>query len=523
MSKVLASRLREAVLVVDFFWDRLHWVPQSILFLPKEEGGQGLVHLASRARCLSAFSSYRDSSPDLQTWFGGVYPAASCRVWILLRKQRREQADSLYWLLQEPVLFGGFLDCPSWSGPTLSRLLRAAGVSTLGQVVELAGPRLDDPVGLAAQLGLRSTRIMGQILKHWRQKLTAEQFLLLNDFCYGSLQQNCEDPFPSIIRLFPDFKNCSGPLLELADSVGVSLEDASGKTLYRLVVKTLNRSKLNDRTDTPWRTYLNLGPDVKPAWRSLYKPPLTKKHADLQWRILHGIVAVNSFISVINAAVEDKCPFCGQRETVYTRQHKKKCQILNFVLGQAKMAVYLSRRRKVEEDVNIDVVPVFVNMHVRGHRAGCGGSGGRSGTAALNQVGREDEQAVVLFLDQVDQGKPRHRDRCHGERHEMFVPVLPLTQPATKVILSNVPPFITDEFLSRELSRHGKVSPIRKILSGCKSAAETRGVSPETALYDPEPPGGLSLTLGAQPHRRQLYMILNHRGEELSLTGDNFI
>ncbi|KAI3362878.1 hypothetical protein L3Q82_001913 [Scortum barcoo] len=30
-----------------------------------------------------------------------------------------------------------FLDCPSWSGPTLSRLLRAAGVSTLGQVVEL--------------------------------------------------------------------------------------------------------------------------------------------------------------------------------------------------------------------------------------------------------------------------------------------------------------------------------------------------------------------------------------------------
>ncbi|KAI3360399.1 hypothetical protein L3Q82_002309 [Scortum barcoo] len=141
--------------------------------------------------------------------------------------------------------FGGFLDCPSWSGPTLSRLLRAAGVSTLGQVVELAGPRLDDPVGLAAQLGLRSTRIMGQILKHWRQKLTAEQFLLLNDFCYGSLQQNCEDPFPPI-RLFPDFKNCSGPLLEPADSVGVSLEDASGKTLYRLVVKTLNRSKLND-------------------------------------------------------------------------------------------------------------------------------------------------------------------------------------------------------------------------------------------------------------------------------------
>ncbi|KAI3359137.1 hypothetical protein L3Q82_002592 [Scortum barcoo] len=246
----LLSRI-QAVLV-DFFWDRLHWVPQSILFLPKEEGGQGLVHLASRGAAFpSAYSSYRDSSPDLQTWFGGVYPAASCRVWILLRKQRREQADSLYWLLQEPVLFGGFLDCPSWSGPTLSRLLRAAGVSTLGQVVELAGPRLDDPVGLAAQLGLRSTRIMGQILKHWRQKLTAEQFLLLNDFCYGSLQQNCEDPFPPI-RLFPDFKNCSGPLLELADSVGVSLEDASGKTLYRLVLSRQPPFPQVDFTSRVW-------------------------------------------------------------------------------------------------------------------------------------------------------------------------------------------------------------------------------------------------------------------------------
>ncbi|KAI3373356.1 hypothetical protein L3Q82_006654 [Scortum barcoo] len=106
----------------------------------KGGGWTGSGPSSQQGRCLSAFSSYRDSSPDLQTWFGGVYPAASLQ-------------RNLY-------CFGGFLDCPSWSGPTLSRLLRAAGVSTLGQVVELAGPRLDDPVGLAAQLGLRSTRVM---------------------------------------------------------------------------------------------------------------------------------------------------------------------------------------------------------------------------------------------------------------------------------------------------------------------------------------------------------------------------
>ncbi|KAK3537057.1 hypothetical protein QTP70_000278 [Hemibagrus guttatus] len=35
--------------LVDFFWEGLHWIPQSVLHLPKEEGGQGLVQLSSRA------------------------------------------------------------------------------------------------------------------------------------------------------------------------------------------------------------------------------------------------------------------------------------------------------------------------------------------------------------------------------------------------------------------------------------------------------------------------------------------
>ncbi|KAK3511884.1 hypothetical protein QTP70_027480 [Hemibagrus guttatus] len=46
-------------LLVDFFWDGLHWIPQSVLHLPKEEEGQGLVQLASRT---AASSSSRDSS-----------------------------------------------------------------------------------------------------------------------------------------------------------------------------------------------------------------------------------------------------------------------------------------------------------------------------------------------------------------------------------------------------------------------------------------------------------------------------
>ncbi|KAM4579169.1 uncharacterized protein V3H82_008444 [Fundulus diaphanus] len=102
--------------------------------------------------------------------------------------------------------------------------------------------------------------------------------------------------------------------------------------------------------------------------------------------------------------------------------------------------------------------------------------------------------AVVLFVEKVEQAHLLVETGISV--HGSFLQVLPLVQPDTKVILSNVPPFVSDEFLVKELSRHGKlVSPIRKILSGCKSPLLKHVVS----------------------HRRQLYMILNKRDEELNL------
>uniref|UniRef100_G3N4Y3 CCHC-type domain-containing protein n=1 Tax=Gasterosteus aculeatus TaxID=69293 RepID=G3N4Y3_GASAC len=99
--------------------------------------------------------------------------------------------------------------------------------------------------------------------------------------------------------------------------------------------------------------------------------------------------------------------------------------------------------------------------------------------------------AVVIFLDQVEKV-----NRVVGGLtvNEMFVQVLPLTQPATKIVLSNVPPFISDEFLSRELSRHGKVvSPIKDLVWTSQ------------------------LLKHVVSHRRHLNMILNNRNVELNL------
>ncbi|KAK3557976.1 hypothetical protein QTP86_005635 [Hemibagrus guttatus] len=62
--------------------------------------------------------------------------------------------------------------------------------------------------------------------------------------------------------------------------------------------------------------------------------------------------------------------------------------------------------------------------------------------------------------------------------------VSPLSSPAKKVILSNVPPFISDKAIANELSRYGRlVSPIKRIPLGCKSSLIKHLVSFRRMVY----------------------------------------
>lgn len=77
------------------------------------------------------------------------------------------------------------------------------------------------------------------------------------------------------------------------------------------------------------------------------------------------------------------------------------------------------------------------------------------------------------------------------------VSVLPLSTPSKKIMLSNVPPFIKNEALERELSRYGKImASIKMIPLGCKN---------------PEIKHVMSF-------RRQTFMLLKEQGEVLYLS-----
>lgn len=55
---------------------------------------------------------------------------------------------------------------------------------------------------------------------------------------------------------------------------------------------------------------------------------------------------------------------------------------------------------------------------------------------------------------------------------ETYVPVTPLSAPATKVTISNIPPFICNDAILKELQRFGKIaSPVKAVPLRCKNAA----------------------------------------------------
>lgn len=90
--------------------------------------------------------------------------------------------------------------------------------------------------------------------------------------------------------------------------------------------------------------------------------------------------------------------------------------------------------------------------------------------AAENVVGRGNllaasrvNKAVVIFAKTVELANELIQKGVVLK--DQLTPVLPLSSPSKKIILSNVPPFLKNEVLARELSRFGKlVSPIRKFV-----------------------------------------------------------
>ena len=253
--------------MVNFFWSKKHWVPQSVLFLSRDEGGQGLVHLASRTATfrIQFIQRYLTGPEDL-VWrdvagcilrcvnnlgldatlfltdfkflkLGGLPPfyQGVFKSWALFKSKRSEKCDSLYWLLKEPLICGARLDVCSSTVPGLMGALCRSNFVCLSQLVEAAGLALMDSRALSSVLGVRSVRLMQRSLELWMKRLTEREKVLLLKHSRGEAEPDPADPYPEI-HLCPGFTELSSPLLKHNDEKKLSLLKADKKSLCIQVV-----------------------------------------------------------------------------------------------------------------------------------------------------------------------------------------------------------------------------------------------------------------------------------------------
>ncbi len=97
------------------------------------------------------------------------------KLWSLFRIQKVESSHTLYWLLEESLILGTRLDVSdSCNIHGLSSALQKSGTTTLGQMLTLAGPNLENAEVTSQHLGIISDRIVSIFLCKIKAALTAE-------------------------------------------------------------------------------------------------------------------------------------------------------------------------------------------------------------------------------------------------------------------------------------------------------------------------------------------------------------
>lgn len=226
--------------------------------------------------------------------------------------------------------------------------------------------------------------MLNQLLEGCKHQLAASELELISEFFERQKPANRNYPFPDV-RLTPVLGNVPDSQLLLKNVQPVDLSSLTGKHMCNTLVKVLNQHSPAGQVDTTWRMQL---------------PPLAKWGRNLQWRILHRASAVKGFLSNINLNISAECPFCDHRKTVfhcfsecgplfvlflllsgmfsllretfshtvfilgfrYNLNEKVKCQFLNFLIVQAKLAICISRRNKIGGSWDLDLQTIFYRM-----------------------------------------------------------------------------------------------------------------------------------------------------------------
>ncbi|KAG6939779.1 hypothetical protein G0U57_021761 [Chelydra serpentina] len=173
-----------------------------------------------------------------------------------------------------------------------------------------------------------------------------------------------------------------------------------------LVLHTLHFLTLASRLDTKWRDYLPPKEGEEPRWASLYSTLVPRPAGDIGWRLLHGAVSTGVHLAWFTP-IPEACPFCGVREDLahaylecarlqplfrllqnlllrfwlhfsphlFLFAHpvrgptKSRDLLVNLLLALAKVSIYKTRRRMLDEGELCDCGAYFRSSLVSRIRA----------------------------------------------------------------------------------------------------------------------------------------------------------
>ncbi|KAK2897108.1 hypothetical protein Q8A73_013488 [Channa argus] len=269
-------------IIVDFFWSGRHWVRAAVLYLPVAEGGQGLIDIHSK---IASFRLY--TAQKLLYGCGSRWLDTSR---LLLRRVGRFGYDKhLFFLRAEEV------DC--------------AGLTSFYYSV------------LQAWQVFKIERVNNETPGMW----VFEEPLFFNNFIRTQTLQST-----SLRTSFRE-AGCTkvGHLMKMSRPSLTTLREATGirsirllgqgagkKVIYQICVKVLNLRSLTGVKESRWTGFLGQDDSPKGSWQCLYKLPIEKRTADLQWRVVHGAIATNRYRARLDPSLGDQCVFCSQTETL---------------------------------------------------------------------------------------------------------------------------------------------------------------------------------------------------------------
>lgn len=406
-------------IIVNFFWSGAHWIHAAALYLPVHEGGQGLVDVRSRLMAYRIQTAQRLLYQKDIAWAhtarfilksaGGLrldkhlfimdlgkvslseitpFYKSMLQAWKTVFKVDRSSEDTGQWTMEEPLLFNPMIQTRLLSAVSVSSVLKRHGIVKMRHLLNDDGWK---PVEILKEMtGLKSERLVSKLIEEiWNVLPSVNRAYIERSWSMDL--KDTEEEFPKIrvspVVLEEGVEENTDSILSFDTPQLDCFESISKKAIYYSSVKVTHQVSLKRIKVSKWPVLL--GPDflVRDRWRALYKPPIEKRTADLQWRLIHGAIATDRHVAHLNPAVGSECRFCGEQEDLehlflkcgrlqeffiflkdlfkefgedfsdrifiggvkYRYSMRRMTCLLNYLLGTAKLSIWKTRKNKGEQ------------------------------------------------------------------------------------------------------------------------------------------------------------------------------